>query len=228
LEINLKKDIEAKGEFTSLVVITGLLITSYLTANIMAVKLISLFGVALFDAGTLTFPLAYVLGDVLTEIWGFRIARKVIFLTFFCNILLVLATYAGARLPSPDYMQETADAYSLVFNYVPRVTVASALGFLSGELVNAYFLEKIKIWTKGRFFWLRAIGSTVAGYAFDTILFVFVAFYKTARTSDLLTMIVAQYGLKLAVEAVAGTPLAYGAVRFFKKKVRNEAIRENI
>ena len=101
---------QTADSFTPLTVIACLLAAFYLTANIMAVKVISIGGVALFDAGTVTFPFAYMLGDALTEVWGFRTAKKVIFLTFVCNIILVAATALGLVLPAPDYMAETTAA----------------------------------------------------------------------------------------------------------------------
>jgi uncharacterized integral membrane protein (TIGR00697 family) len=184
----------------------------------MAVKLVEVWGVVMFDAGTLTFPFAYMLGDVLTEIWWFRVAKKVICLTFFCNIILVGATCAGVFLPSPAYLQKTADAYAEVFAYVPRIVFASLLAFLCGELSNAYLMEKIKKRTDGKHLWMRTIGSSVAGHFFDTVLFVCAAFGGTAALPDLFSMTASQYALKLAAESVCGTPLVYAAVFFLRKR----------
>ncbi|MDR1377072.1 MAG: queuosine precursor transporter [Synergistaceae bacterium] len=206
-----------EGEFSPLVVTAGLMITAYLTANVMAVKLVDVGGVVLFDAGTVTFPLAYMLGDVLTEIWGFRVAKKVIWLTFFCNVVLVCATSVGVLLPSPDYLRKTSDAYAEVFAYVPRIVFASLVAFLCGELSNAYYMEKIKRRTDGKYLWMRTIGSSAIGYVFDTVLFVFIAFWGTVPAADLFSMAVGQYALKLAAESICGTPLAYAAVHALKK-----------
>lgn len=200
-----------------LIIITSLMITLYITSNVMAVKIISICGLSLFDAGTITFPFAYMLGDVLTEIWGFKTARRVIFLTFFCNIIFMLFTAVGTYLPYPEYMQGTADAYRTVFGYVPRIVIASLLGFLTGELSNAWAMEKIKKATRGRHMWLRTIGSSAVGYLFDTVLFVIAAFYGTAPAGDLLSMIVIQYAVKIIIEALGGTPLAYGIVAKIRK-----------
>ena len=101
---------------TALMIVTALFVTSYLVSNVMAVKVISLFGLFYFDAGTIVFPFAYMLGDVLTEIWGYRTARKVIWLTFTCNIIMVVCTQIGVWLPSPDYLDETANAYNHIFS----------------------------------------------------------------------------------------------------------------
>lgn len=206
------------SRFNNLVIVSSLLVTCYLTSNIMAVKVVSFFGMTWFDAGTITFPLAYMLGDVLTEVWGFKTARKVILLTFVCNVFLVIATTIGLFLPYPDYMTETAEAYSVIFSYVPRITIASLIAFLLGELSNAWFMVLIKKWTKGKHLWLRTIGSSAVGYVFDTVFFVIVAFAGTTPTEDLISMIAVQYVAKLLIEGICATPLAYGAIAFLKRK----------
>lgn len=205
---------------TALMIVTSLFVTSYLVSNVMAVKVISLFGLFYFDAGTITFPFAYMLGDVLTEIWGFRTARKVIWMTFVCNIIMVVCTQIGVWLPSPDYLAETANAYNHIFNCVPRIVVASLTGFLLGELSNAWLMEKIKEKTKGKRLWVRTIGSSAVAYLFDSLPFVLIAFLGVVSTHDLLMMIAFQYGAKLLIEALFGTPLAYTAVHAIRKFVR--------
>lgn len=207
------------SQFNYLVIVAALMVTCYLTANIMAVKLIDVFGMTWFDAGTITFPLAYMLGDVLTEIWGFKVARKVIILTFVCNIILVAATYIGVFLPVPDYMAEINDAYATIFTVTPRILAASLIAFVSGEIANAWIMVVVKKWTNGKLLFVRTILSSAVGYVFDTGVFVVLAFAGTAPAEDLLTMIIAQYIAKLGIEAIFATPLAYGAVAFLKRKV---------
>ena len=202
-------------------VVTALFVTSYLVSNVMAVKVISLFGLFYFDAGTIVFPFAYMLGDVLTEIWGYRTARKVIWLTFMCNIIMVVCTQIGVWLPSPDYLDETANAYNHIFSYVPRIVVASLTGFLLGELSNAWLMEKIKKITGNKRLWVRTIGSSAVAYLFDSLPFVLIAFLGVVSTHDLLLMIAFQYGAKLIVEAIFGTPLAYAAVHAIRKYVKS-------
>ena len=202
---------------TALLIVPALFVTSYLVSNVMAVKVISLFGFFYFDAGTITFPFAYMLGDVLTEIWGYRTARKVIWITFFCNILMVVCTQIGVWLPSPDYLAETANAYDHIFTYVPRIVVASLTGFLLGELSNAWLMEKIKEKTKGKRLWVRTIGSSAVAYIFDSLPFVLIAFVGVVSVHDLIMMIVFQYTIKLFIEACFGTPLAYAAVRAIRR-----------
>lgn len=205
-------------DWNSLVIISSLLAAIYIASNAMAVKVISIGGISLFDAGTITFPAAYMLGDVLTEVWGFKTAKKVIWLTFFCNIIFVLCTALGLFLPAPDYMKETTDAYAIVFGYVPRIIIASLVGFLCGELSNSFVMEKLKKLTKGKLLWVRTIGSSAVGYIFDTVLFVIIAFAGTAPWFDLFTMITIQYVAKLLIEALAGTPLAYAVIAKIKSR----------
>ena len=200
-----------------LIVVTALFVTCYLVSNIMAVKVIGMLNLFYFDAGTITFPFAYMLGDVLTEIWGYRTARKVIFLTFFCNILMVISTQIGVWLPSPDYMAETAESYNNIFNYVPRIILGSLAGFLLGELSNAWIMDKIRQKTKGRRLWVRTIGSSIVGYLCDTVPFVLIAFLGVLTTRDLLLMIALQYVMKLAIETMFGTPMAYAVISLLKR-----------
>lgn len=201
-------------------IVTALFVTLYLVSNIMAVKVIGIFDIFYFDAGTITFPFAYMLGDVLTEVWGFRTSKRVIYLTLVCNILLVVCTQIGVWLPSPHYLAENAEAYNHIFNYVPRIVLGSLAGFLCGELSNAWVMEYIKKKMNGRHLWIRTIGSSAIGYVFDTVPFVLIAFAGVVSTRDLLLMLAFQYFSKLIIEASMGTPLAYLAVRWVRKYVR--------
>ncbi|MBP3409282.1 MAG: queuosine precursor transporter [Bacteroidaceae bacterium] len=202
-----------------LMTVTALFVTLYLVSNVMAVKIISIFGYFYFDAGTITFPFAYMLGDVLTEIWGYRTARKVIWMTFICNIVMVICTQVGVWLPSPDYLEDTARSYNTIFTYVPRIVIGSLVGFLLGELSNAWLMERIKKITGGRRLWVRTIGSSVVGYLFDTLPFVLIAFLGILTLRDLLLMIALQYVMKLSIEVLFGTPMAYAVIVFLKRKV---------
>jgi uncharacterized integral membrane protein (TIGR00697 family) len=205
-----------------LMALTALFVTLYLVSNVMAVKIISIFGYFYFDAGTITFPFAYMLGDVLTEIWGFRTARKVIWMTFFCNVAMVLCTQVGVWLPSPDYLDATAESYNTIFTYVPRIVVGSLVGFLLGELSNAWLMERMKKMTNGRRLWVRTIGSSVVGYLFDTLPFVLIAFAGVLTVRDLMLMGALQYFMKLAIEVLFGTPMDYAVIVYLKRRVLSE------
>ena len=202
-------------------VVTALFVTLYLVSNIMAVKVISFFDIIYFDAGTITFPFAYMLGDILTEIWGYHKAKKVIWMTFLCNIIMMIFTQVAVWLPSPDYLEGTAIAYDNVFTYVPRIVIASLTGFLLGELSNSWLMDKIKKRTEGRFLWIRTIGSSIAAHLLDTVPFVLIAFIGTMTTRDIIMMIATQYFMKLGIEVVFGTPLAYAGVGYIKRKIKD-------
>ena len=209
-----------EGSDMLLVIVAALFVTAYLVSNIMAVKVIGLFDLLYFDAGTITFPFAYMLGDVLTEIWGYRTAKKVILLTFLCNILMVICTQIGVWLPSPDYLDSAAHSYNTIFNYVPRIVIASLTGFLLGELSNAWLMEKIKVKLGESRLWVRTIGSSLVAYVFDTVPFVLIAFAGTLPARDILLMIALQYVMKIGIEALFGTPLAYKAIAVIKNRTR--------
>lgn len=202
--------------------VTAVFATLYLVSNVMAVKVICILDYPTFDAGTITFPFAYMLGDVLTEIWGYRTAKKVIWITFLCNIILVVCTQIGVWLPSPDYLQETANAYNHLFTYVPRIVVGSLVGFLLGELSNAWIMDWMKRKTEGKFLWLRTIGSSIVGYFFDTVPFVLIAFVGIVSTRDLLLMLATQYVMKLGIEAFFGTPMAYAVIAWVKNTIKRK------
>lgn len=203
----------------SFMVVTALFVTLYLVSNIMAVKVISFFNIIYFDAGTITFPFAYMLGDILTEIWGYQKAKKVIWMTLLCNIIMMLFTQIAVWLPSPDYLEGTAVAYDNVFTYVPRIVIASLTGFLLGELSNAWLMDKIKAKLHDKPLWTRTIGSSIAAHMFDTVPFVLIAFVGTMTTRDIFMMIATQYFMKLGIEVFFGTPLAYAGVSFIKKSL---------
>lgn len=130
---------------------------------------------------------------------------------------MVICTQIGVWLPSPDYLEGTAEAYDTVFNYVPRIILGSLTGFLMGELSNSWIMEQIRHRTKGRHLWVRTIGSYIIGYFFDTVPFVLIAFAGVLTTRDILLMIALQYLIKLCIEAVFGTPMAYAAISLLKK-----------
>lgn len=203
----------------SFMVVTALFVTFYLVSNIMAVKVVSFLDIIFFDAGTITFPFAYMLGDVLTEIWGYQKAKKVIFMTFICNLIMVVCTQVGVWLPSPEYLEGNATAYDAVFTYVPRIVIGSLTGFLLGELSNSWLMDKIKSKTGGRFLWIRTIGSSIAAHLLDTVPFVLIAFVGTMTSRDIIMMIATQYFMKLGIEVFFGTPLAYAGVSLLKKKI---------
>jgi queuosine precursor transporter len=187
------------------VTIAGFFVTALVVSNIIAVKLAEVGG-RVFDAGNLLFPLAYVLGDVLTEVYGFRAARRVIILGFACNVLAVAAIQLAIRLPPADFWAGNEEAYEAVLGTTWRIFVASLCAYLVGELTNSYVLSRMKVVTGGRYLWSRTIGSSLVGQALDSTIFVTIAFAGTG--APLLDTIVTTWAIKVTWEALA-TPFTY-------------------
>lgn len=204
-------------EYRYLDLITGLFVAVLLISNVASTKILD-FGWFTFDGGTLLFPLSYIFGDILTEVYGYERSRRVIWLGFFTTALMAgILTIVGALPPSAGWMHQ--EAFDAILGQTPRIVVASLLAFWSGEFTNSYVLAKMKVLTKGRWLWTRTIGSTLAGEAVDTALFVTVAFAGTIETGILATIIVSNYIFKCSVEAIF-TPVTYAVVRRLKRDER--------
>src|SRR5207244_13550677 len=160
-----------------LMTFASVFLTCLLTANTIATKLITVGGVVL-TAAIVIFPLSYVLGDVLTEVWGYATARRVIWLGFACNALMVAAIWVGAEIPAAPFWKGQS-AYEEILGQTPRILLASFVAYLAGEFSNSFVLAKMKILTQGRWLWTRTVGSTLVGQAFDTVIFVPSAFAGT-------------------------------------------------
>lgn len=196
-------------------IIVALFVTCLITANITAVKLVNLFGFIL-PAAILIFPLSYVIGDVLTEVYGYGQARRVIWLGFFCNFITVLAIWMGQVLPAVSFW-DGQEAYERILGYTPRLLFASFLAYLTGEFANSFVLAKMKIATGGRWLWMRTIGSTLVGQGLDSLVFITLAFVGTIPIALLVLTIVTQWLAKSIYEA-AVTPLTYVVVKFLKRR----------
>lgn len=184
-----------------------------LLANIIAGKMANFFGITL-PAAVILFPLTYIFGDVLTEVYGFPKARLIIWLGFAANLLMVAVFLLTVALPYPDFWRGQT-AFATVLGLTPRIVTASLVAYLVGELANSAVLSRLKVKTNGRVLWLRTIGSTVVGEGIDTVLFIAIAFGGAMPPGVLGTMMLAQYLWKVAYEA-AVTPLTYLAVRWVK------------
>src|SRR5918997_1943999 len=152
------------------VVVAGFFVTTLVVSNIIAVKLVEVGG-RVFDAGNILFPLAYLLGDVLTEVYGFRIARRMIVLGFACNLLAVGAIQVAIALPAAGFWAENQASYETVLGTSLRLFLASLAAYLCGELANAFVLSRLKVATRGRFLWSRTIASTLVGQGLDSAIF---------------------------------------------------------
>ncbi len=199
---------------TAFIFTLSIFITSLITANIISVKLINLFGLVL-PAGIIIFPISYIVGDILTEVYGYSTARRVIWLGFFCNLILVIAVSVTKALPSAP-IWDAQNAYNRILGYTPRLLIASFLGYLVGEFSNSYVLAKMKIFTNGRFLWSRTIGSTLVGEGLDSLIFITVAFGGVIPGKILFITILTQWLVKSLYEALA-TPLTYVVVNLLKQ-----------
>src|SRR4030042_1437265 len=188
------------------VVVAVLFVTCLITSNIIIAKQIS-FGVVVLPAAIIIFPLSYIIGDVLTEVYGYRQARRVIWLGFICNLITVVAIWIAKILP-PAPVVEAQNAYDRILGSTPRFLLASFTAYLAGEFTNSAVLAKMKIMTKGRWLWTRTIGSTVVGQGVDTVVVLAVAFVGVLPFSVLGTMMFFHWLVKCVYETVA-TPLTH-------------------
>ncbi len=195
--------------------VVALFIATLIASNIIAVKLIEVWGQVL-PAAIVIFPLSYIIGDVLTEVYGYRQARRAIWLGFMSNLVVVVAIVIAGALPAAGFWKNQ-EAFDLILGQTPRILAASFAAYLVGEFANAYVLAKLKIATEGRMLWLRTIGSTLIGQGLDSAIFITIAFAGVMPGGVLAELIVVQWLVKSAYEAVA-TPLTYGAVGFLKRK----------
>lgn len=195
-------------------IILGLFVAVLLISNIASTKIVDL-GPFEFDGGTLLFPLAYIFGDILTEVYGYKKSRRVIWLGFFSAFLMSAILMIVGALPAAAGW-ENQDAYQKILGLTPRIVLASLIAYFAGEFANSITLAKMKIWTKGKWLWTRTIGSTLIGEGLDTMLFCLIAFWGILPSSLLLTVIISNYIFKCGVEVIF-TPLTYKIVGFLKK-----------
>ena len=223
----------SKTSYKWLDFVTASFVAVLLISNIAATKIVQI-GDLVFDGGTLIFPLAYIFGDILTEVYGYKRARRVIWTGFLWTAVLVVVLSAVQALPADAFWQDLGmegftrnDAFALILGQTPRIVLASLLAYFAGEFSNSVILAKMKVATKGRWLWARTIGSTLVGQAMDTGIFVVVAFGitlpiaafapETALPSELLwTLFASNYLFKVGVE-VLFTPLTYAIVNFLKQ-----------
>ena len=169
-----------------------------------------------FGAGILFFPLSYVIGDVLTEVYGFARARRCIWAGFVALVFMAFMSWVVVKLP-PDAGWTGQAAYEAVFGQVPRIVLASIIAFWAGEFVNSVVLAKMKLWTKGKQLWTRTIGSTIAGQGVDSLFFYPIAFFGILDSQTLLKVMLTQWLLKVGWEALL-TPVTYAVVGFLKRR----------
>ena len=201
--------------FKYLTFITAFFVTVLLVSNVASSKILVL-GPFTFDGGTILFPLSYIFGDILTEVYGYARSRRVIW-TGFAMILLASAVFmiVGALPPAADWTGQAA--YDQILGLTPRIVAASLTAYFFGEFSNSFILAKMKILTSGKYLWMRTIGSTLVGEGFDTVIFVLVAFWGVLPSELLWTIIVSNYIFKVGVE-ILFTPVTYAVANFLKKR----------
>ncbi|HEX2923041.1 MAG TPA: queuosine precursor transporter [Chloroflexota bacterium] len=195
--------------------IVAAFVTTLIVSNIVAVKLAD-FGGLVLPAAVVIFPVSYLFGDVLTEVYGYAQARRVIWLGFGCNLMAVIAIWVSQNLPPAAFWAPNQPAFEAILGFTPRLLLASLAAYLVGEFANAAVLSRMKLLTKGRFLWTRTIGSTLIGQGLDSAVFITVAFYGVIPLAILPVTIVTQWLFKTAYE-VAATPLTYLIVNWLKR-----------
>lgn len=194
-------------------VISAVFVALLVISNVGAVKLISA-GPLILDGGAFLFPLVYITGDVLSEVYGFKAARKTIYIGFGMAILSALTFWLIQLSPSANGW-ENQGAFEAILGFVPRIVLASVCGFLVGQLLNAYVLVKIKARTNEGSLWLRLIGSTVVGEFADTIVFCTIAFYGIITGGDFLNYVIVGYFYKTLLEVLL-LPITYRVIAYVK------------
>ena len=192
----------------------ALFVAVLLISNVASTKIMRL-GPFTFDGGTILFPVSYIFGDILTEVYGYRRSRRVIWTGFFCTgLMAAVLAIVGALPPAKGW--ENQSAYRTILGQTPRIVLGSLIAYFAGEFSNSYTLAKMKIWTGGRWLWTRTIGSTLVGEGVDTLLFVMIAFAGTMPGALLGSIIISNYVFKVGVEAVM-TPVTYRVASFLKR-----------
>ena len=196
-------------------VIVGVFVGLLLISNIGAVKLIE-FGPIITDGGAFLFPLVYIAGDILSEVYGFKAARKAILIGFAMSILAAL-TFWLVQISPPAEAWGNQEAFESVLGFVPRIVLASVAGYLVGQLLNAWVLVKIKERTQEKALWLRLLGSTAVGEFADTIVFCTIAFYGVITGEEFLVYVAFGFAYKTLIEVVL-LPVSYAVIGWVKRR----------
>ena len=196
-------------------IITALFVAILLISNVASSKITTI-GFLTFDAGTILFPLSYIIGDMLTEVYGYSRARRAIWIGLLCNVIMAVTFMIVAVLPpAADWPHQPA--YEAILGWTPRIVLASIIAYFIGEFLNSFMLARLKVMTKGKHLWMRTIGSTLVGQLLDTLIFVVIAFWGLLPTPVLISIIISNYIFKVAIE-VFFTPITYKVVNLLKKK----------
>lgn len=202
-------------DFAMAAFVAILICSNLIGAGKPAVMTLPLVGTVTFGAGILFFPLGYILGDVLTEVYGYARARRVVWVGFAASVFMAAMAWVVVTLPpAPDWTGQ--EALATVFGQTPRIVFASIAAFWAGEITNAFVLARMKVWSGGRRLWMRTIGSTVAGQAVDSLIFYPLAFLGVWEARLVVQVLVTNYLLKVLWEVVL-TPVTYRVVALLKR-----------
>jgi queuosine precursor transporter len=202
-------------QFRAFDIVMAAFVAILLLSNVIGAGKVAELGGWTFGAGILFFPLGYVIGDVLTEVYGYARARRCIWVGFSALLFMAFMSWVVVSLP-PAAGWEGQAAYESVFGQVPRIVFASIVAFWAGEFVNSFVLAKMKVWTKGKHLWSRTIGSTVVGQGIDSLIFYPLAFWGMWENSQVVTVMITNWALKVGWEAVL-TPVTYAVVGWLKR-----------
>ncbi len=206
---------ETIHQFRSFDVVMAAFVAILLLSNVIGAAKVATLGGWEFGAGILFFPLGYVIGDVLTEVYGYARARRCIWVGFSAMLFMAFMSWVVVSLP-PAPGWDGQGAYESVFGQVPRIVFASIVAFWAGEFVNSYVLARMKVWTQGKHLWSRTIGSTIFGQGVDSMIFYPLAFLGIWSTNQVLTVMVTNWGLKVLWEVLL-TPVTYVVVNKLKR-----------
>ena len=213
---------EEKRQYKYFDLIMAAFVAVLLCSNLIGVQKVSyvnlpIIGEYIYGAGVLFFPISYFFGDVLTEVYGYKRSRRVIWAGFGAMAFASLMSFIVTSLPPARTMApEQVAAVNLIFGQTWRIVIASLSAFWLGEFANSFVLAKMKVWTNGQYLWTRTIGSTVAGEAVDSLIFYPLAFLGTWSTAQVISVMIGNYFIKVMWEVIA-TPITYRLVAFLKR-----------
>jgi queuosine precursor transporter len=210
--------------FRFLPLITGMFVAVLVISNTLDTKVFQFFGLNL-PAGIILFPLGYVFGDILTEVYGYASSRKVIWTGFFALLLMVASYEIGRLLPAASFWANQS-AFDAIFSHVPRIVLASIAAFMCGEFCNSYVVAKMKVFMNGKHMWLRMVASTVVGQLVDTAVFVAIAFSGVFPATELLFIVLSAWAFKVSWEIIA-LPLTVIIVKRLKRAENIDFYDEN-
>ena len=207
------------------IILAAINITCLLISNIITIKTINIFGL-IFNAGDILFPIIYILNDVFTEVYGFEKSKFLIWLSFFCNLIMVLFFSITIALPT-DITFEMQNELSCILGTTPRILFASFVSFLVGNFSNSVIMSKMKVKTSGKYLALRTIGSTLVGEGLDTLIFIPLVFIGILDLKNILLLILHTYIFKVLIEVVL-TPITYRVIKVIKEKEKVDTFDDKV